>query len=74
LNLTAETEQEPSPMPTYLIGPSSTIDPVPLCPSFTALPAPIWLVVLAILDAYLGIGTDRRNETPLHPFGIGPGI
>src|ERR1043166_1675552 len=57
----AETEREPSLTAGYLIGPSSTIDPILDGPSFTAFPAAGWPVVRASLRNYLSTQTSYRN-------------
>ena len=57
-----ETEREPVPGPTYLIGLPSTIDPVSVTISFTVLPASSRLLFLTICFSYLGAQQVCRNE------------
>ncbi len=53
-------------MTTYLIGPSSTIDPGRPGLSYTVLPAASWPLFLAMHFSYLGAQTARRNEAVNH--------
>jgi hypothetical protein len=56
-----ETEQEPSLQATYPIGPSSTIDPARLGPTYPGQPAAERPVVLPIRHLYLGMRSGRHN-------------
>src|SRR5215831_2231701 len=57
-----ETEQEPDLMATYLIGPSSTIDPGRPDLVLPFLSAASWPLFLVIHFSYLSAEKARRNE------------
>src|SRR6201989_81802 len=63
-----ETEQEPSPLATYLIGPSSTIDADRLDCVLPLPPEALLPLFLAMHFSYLGAQEASRNEARNHRF------